>query len=228
MKTIAKAILIGIFVFTYTGCSVKTNELTIKESLTLKNKSIVLSKHDELPNFAATTTGNAQFGLTGALTAIYYGNKLIENNHIKDPAISISDKLAQDLKKDHNIKIIKSTEVVDLDSDAQELANIYKDYDFVLDVTTIGWSSMYFASDWNNYQVNYSAHAKLIDVKSKEIVAEEVCQHYPFYEDTNNAPTYEELENGIGLRATLKKSIEYCVKHIQSMAKLHIDKEQIN
>ena len=79
------------------------------------------------------------------------------------------------------------------------------------------------------YGVTYgrAAHAKLIDAASQSVVAEELCNYIPEYEDSNDAPSYEELENGKGLRSELEKSVSYCVDYITTMAKLHKqEKEQ--
>ncbi|MDO8267422.1 MAG: hypothetical protein Q7T32_06270 [Moraxellaceae bacterium] len=222
MKSVIGCFLIGAVAFSSTGCStIKTNELTTDESQILKEKSVALSKYDKLPDFAAQTAANVQFGLLGLATAISNGNKIINKNNIEDPALSISRQLAEGLKSNHNVKIIESNEYVSAKSQINDLVTKYAGHDFVLDVKTVGWNSIYFPSDWDSYRVMYSAHARLIDIKSKQVVAEEVCTHVPEYADTNQAPSYNDLENGTGLKASLEKSVEYCVEHIRNMAKLH-------
>ena len=125
------------------------------------------------------------------------------------------------MKVNHNIKVVEPSNHVSVDAEVSDLVGLYQEYDFVLDVKTIGWSSIYFPSDWDSYRVMYTAHARLIDIKSNQIVAEELCAHVPNYEDTNQAPSYEQLEDGTGLQVSLAKSVEYCVDHIRNMAKLH-------
>ena len=72
----------------------------------------------------------------------------------------------------------------------------------------------------------YTAHARLIDVLSKQVIAEELCSTVPEYEDTYKAPLYEELENGSGLKKALGRNVEFCVEHIRNMAKLHQQQKQ--
>jgi hypothetical protein len=222
MKSAANSAVILSLMFTAVGCAtVNKNELTADEALTLKGKSVVASKYNELPDFAAQTAANVQFGLLGLASAISSGNSMIKNNKIEDPAISISKKISDGLNVNQNMKVIQSGDFVSAKVTDDELIKTYGNSDYILDVKTTGWSSIYFPTDWDNYRVMYTAQARLIDVKSKQVVIEETCTHVPDYKDTNTAPNYISLENGSGLKESLSKSIDYCVNQIQSMAKLH-------
>lgn len=211
--------------FTAVGCAtVQKDELTTDEASLLKNKSVVVSKYNELPDFIAQTAANVQFGLLGLASAISSGNAMIKNNNIADPALTIANKLADGLKTNQNMTITKSNDYVSAKATDSDLIKTYGNADYILDVKTTAWSSIYFPSDWNNYRVNYVAEARLIDVKSGQIIIAETCNHLPDYSNTDTAPSYAELENGNGLKASLDKSAEYCVNQIQSLAKLHTQK----
>ena len=203
------------------GCStIKTNELTIDESSVLQDKSVTITRYSEKPSFMAQTPVNVQFGMLGIATAISNGNAMIEDNEIADPAVDIAEKLAQGLQDNYSMKFSHNDSVYTDTNEIPALLEKHSEYDFILDVRTVNWNSIYFPSDWDSYRVFYTAHARLIDTQSGAVVAEELCQHIPEYEDTNLAPSYKDLENGDGLREELGKSVTYCVDRIQTMAKL--------
>ena len=222
MKAIYRIFVIGLITLAGAGCStIKTNELSEEEAITLKNKSVVLSKYNELPDFPAQTAVTGQLGLFGLSTAISNGNAMILNNEIKDPAYSIAKELAGGLHLNHNVIIVETEGYSSVKSDVNNLLSGFSDYDFLLDVKTIGWTAIYLPLEGDSYRVMYFAHARLIDINTKRVVAEEVCSYNPEYPNTNDAPSYEELENGVGLKAVFAKSVEHCVNHIRSMARLH-------
>lgn len=205
-----------------TGCAtVTTNELTIDESKAMSEKTVVMSRYKDLPDFVAQTATNAQFGFLGLAAAKSNGNAMIQNNNIADPAIDISLQLAEGLEESYNLKIVENGELKSESEKLENLVELYRGYDYILDVRTLGWRSIHFPTDWNSYKVFYAAHARLIDAATQNVVAEELCNYIPEYEDSNDAPSYEELENGEGLRSELAKSVSYCVDHITTMAKLH-------
>lgn len=222
MNSLIKTALLLAISLSAMGCSsIKTKELSSETSTNLKGKSLVLSKYGELPDFAAQTAVNVQFGLIGLATAISNGNSIIKSNHIEDPAFEISKKLALGLQENQGIKFIEGETKLGSSRDINDIVKIYAGYDYILDVKTLNWSSIYYTSDWDNYRIFYSAHARLIDSKSSSVVAEEACAAAPEYQNTNDAPSYEDLETGKGLKKELTRAIDFCVERISNMAKLH-------
>ncbi|MEH6368017.1 MULTISPECIES: hypothetical protein [Pseudomonadaceae] len=221
MKALITVLLVAISLLSVGCSSVKTKVLAPDTATAFSGKNLVLSKYNELPDFPAQTAVNVQFGVVGVLTAISNGNAIIRRNNIQDPALGISRQLAQGMQGSHGFNVTEAADFVAVKSDVPELVSRYRDYDYVLDVKTLGWSSIYFPTDWDNYRVIYTAHARLISVDSGQVVAEQLCSHVPDYADTNQAPSYVQLENGRGLKATLNKSIEYCVDHIRATAQLY-------
>ncbi len=200
-----------------TGCSgVQTKGLTADDSIALKDKSVAIARYADLPDFAAQTAVNVQFGMIGYATAVSNGNAIIRNQKIADPAHSIAQNLAEGLKGQHNVTVAQPANLVMQKNSVNDIVKAYDGYDFILDVRTIGWRSIYFPSDWNNYKVMYAAHARLINAKTSKVVSEGLCDHNPDYANTNDAPSYEDLENGAGMRAALAGSIDYCVAAIQA------------
>lgn len=205
------------------GCStVETKELSAQDGAMINGKSVVLTKYNDLPGFSAQTAVNVQFGLVGYATAVSNGNAMIVRGGIVDPALAISQELARGLSETHGVKVVSAGEHVPVKISPRGLSQIYSTHDFVLDVKTTRWGSIYFVSDWNSYRVFYAAHARLIDAKSGRIVAEVLCRHLPEYEDTNKAYSYDDLESGVGLRKALDESANYCADQIRQEIKLGV------
>ncbi len=208
------------------GCStIKTNELTLVEAEQLNTKSLTYTKYNELPDFAAQTAVNVQFGMLGVASAVSSGNAMMIRNNIRDPAFKIAQALAKKIGSKHNVKVVKNKQEIPLSSSIPSIVSQHPGHDYILDVKTTNWGSIYFMNDWDNYKINYFAHARLIDTSTKAVVAEVLCSSKPEVADTNLAPSYEALESGVGIRSELAKSIEYCVDYIIAEANINGDKK---
>ncbi|GAA4494015.1 hypothetical protein [Pseudaeromonas paramecii] len=222
MDKFVKVVLLIVFALSATGCAtVNHDALTQDEALALKDKKVGLTHYQDRPDFIAQTAVNVQFGLLGLASAISSGNAMIKNNQVADPAIAIADKLAQGLAQEQQMQVVAEAQSVSSKVTDEALLGHFGQQDYVLDVKTLGWSSIYFPTDWDNYRVMYTARARLIEVQTGKIIADETCSHVPDYADTNQAPSYKALEDGSGLKTALAQSVEYCVNQIQVMAKLH-------
>ncbi|MGY5452402.1 hypothetical protein ACVFI8_15895 [Agarivorans sp. MS3-6] len=171
-------------------------------------------------DFPAQTAANVQFGLLGLATAISNGNAMIVNNKVEDPALDIARELANGLSNSYRVKVIDDDSRVVNTPELPNVISLYSEYDYILDLRTLSWSSIYYPSDWDNYRVSYQVHARLIDREKGNVIVEEVCNNMPEYEDTEKAPSYAELEKGDALKRELARSVEYCVEHIRNLAKL--------
>src|SRR6478609_8366442 len=145
MKVVIKLAVLGIIAVSAVGCStIKTDELNSNESTGLKDKSLVFSKYNKLPDFPAQTAVNVQFGLLGLATANANGNSMIRNNHIEDPAIEISRKLAKGLQENRGMKLAEETTDFVASHELADIVKAYSQYDYILDVKTLGWNSIYY------------------------------------------------------------------------------------
>lgn len=200
------------------GCSaVKIKELTGVEANGLQGKTLGYSRYSELPDFIAQTPVNVQFGLLGVATAISNGNSIIRDNKIEDPALGMAKQLADELATAQKMTVVHAAAAAVESTDLDKVIAAYPESDYILDMRTSGWSSIYYVSDFNNYKVAYSVHARLIDRKAKTVLAEKACSYTPIYEDTNKAPSYRELKQGIGLRSQLSQSVDYCLDDIRKV-----------
>lgn len=220
MRSVSKISMASIIAALITGCA--TSKLTVigaDELSMLKEKTLSYTKYEKPPSFLASTPVNVQFGILSTPMIIAAGNALIEKNSVADPAGEIAQKLTREAQAIYAVKINDVAAIQSSDG----LGEILEDHiesDYVLDVRTGGWGSTYYKSDWNNYRIMYTARARLINVKSKSVVATSACDVTPEYGNTQEAPTYAQLESGIGLKKELARAVDLCVEHLKSMLRL--------
>jgi len=201
----------------FTGCiSVKTDPLEAHEETGLLQSSVAVAHYDEQPDFTAQTAANVQFGLLGLASAIESGNNMIDENNIQDPAITIASRLAEEIQSNYHVTLADQPVVISPDTKPRDFSTHFSQVDYVIDVKTLGWGSIYYPSDWDNYRVIYQAHARLVETNSGDVVAEVLCAFLPEYEDTELAPSYEDLEAGEALQTELNRSVDLCVEHIRA------------
>ncbi|PPC75982.1 hypothetical protein C4K68_17565 [Pokkaliibacter plantistimulans] len=221
IKNTIKLIVVSLLGSIVVGCgAVNTKPLADADLLSIKGKTLLIAKYEKLPDFTATTALNAQFGIVGAMTAISNGNEMIAKNNIKDPALAIASSVGNQFEKSYDMSVHEASDFVQAGVKPEQLAMQYKNYDYVLDISTFYWRSAYYRLDPNNYQVMYSANARLIDTNTAKVIFEDRCAHQPEYEDTDDAPSYAELEDGSGLRRSFDLSIKYCIDQIEKNARL--------
>ncbi|WP_432722830.1 hypothetical protein R0381_001451 [Jeongeupia wiesaeckerbachi] len=181
----------------------------------LENKTLAFTTGTK-PDFGAMTAGNAMFGLLGAIEAISSGNALVRDNNIPDPASNIAAELAKMVHAQYRIADRKLG-IVSGSDDVDALAKLHPDVDLLLDVRTVTWSLIYFPADWTHYRVIYSAQARLIDLKHREVLAEHSCSRAP--EQTADAPTYDELvdDGAAGLKRALSTAGDECLEEFASL-----------
>ncbi|PKF48994.1 hypothetical protein [Enterovibrio nigricans] len=220
MNIFKGAVVCGILLLNTACSTIPTDSLTNEEAVALEGKALTYSQYDELPDFPAQTALNVQFGLLGVLSAIESGNTILENNQISDPALDIAKDLAKGIEENYDVNIIENDKVISVDAGLSDVVAAYDEYDYVVDVKTTGWGSIYYLEDWDNYKLSYGAHARLIDVKEKEVVVEVQCFTQPAYDDSNEGPSYEQLENGEGLKKEIARAVEICVDYIVEQGQL--------
>jgi hypothetical protein len=184
------------------GCvSTATKTIDAQAMSAVRNQSVVRTARD-MPDFSEMTPAKATFGLLGVAASISEGNKTVANNRIADPAITIADALLGAMQSSHGAQVVASPVRID-NEDPARIAELAKGKArYVLDVRTVMWQMAYFATDWTHYRVFYSAKARLIDVDSKNVVAEAFCKLFP--DSNTNAPTFDDM---LALNAARLKAI---------------------
>jgi hypothetical protein len=212
-----KKVIVLVTSFTILSGCVSTKNIQIsQQNLKQLNPNNVALTTREKPSFSAMTAGKAMFALVGAAAMIAAGNEIVEDNNIEDPANYIRSEIAKELSKNYGFKINETDPKSVKTSKASEIAKDFPESDLVLDVETINWSFAYFPTDWDNYRVIYSAKIRLIDTKSKSIVAEGFCSRVP--EEEKTAPSHEELlaNKAERLKQELKIAANTCINEFKN------------
>ena len=121
-------------------------------------------------------------------------------------------------QKTHNVYFLPKSEIISESNDLDTLCKTYSKGDLLLDVRTAGWafgtgegSVPAFSTQ---YLVSLIINLKVIDLKAKEALSEEVFA-YPVKgsDDANRTFSYDELmnNNAEGLKKELKKAADKAV-----------------
>jgi hypothetical protein len=104
------------------------------------------------------------------------GNQIVAENDIQDPAPEIAAKLLKNMEQVHNMVPGKSPIQLS-DNSIEKIAASSNGVPFILDVQTINWSFVYQPTDWTHYRVIYTAKARILDAKTKAVLAENICSN---------------------------------------------------
>ena len=172
----------------------------------------------EPPSFSSYSQGKALtgglFGVVGGVIAESSmnsdGNKIVSENQIKDPADYISEQLVSELASKYQLNQINVNNGTLKNDDVQNISNLYKDADYVLDIRTVDWRTLP-GHVGNRYRVIYSTKLRLIDTNERTVVAEGLCSKNPKNSDPDYS--YDDLmgNNAEKLKSQLKERADYCV-----------------
>ncbi len=204
------------FTTTLSGCA-SLNEKSIDKqtAVEIQGQTVTYTVRKK-PNFSAITAGKATFALLGAVAMISTGNSIITTNNVADPADIIAAGLAKELENAYAVRLVTPpTSVSENDAD-HVTESVNGAARFVIDAQTIDWSFTYFPTDWTHYRVMYMAKSRLIDVRTKVVVAEGFCKHIP--DGNSNAPTYDELlaNDAARLKSELNSAASECIKSMKA------------
>lgn len=204
----------------FLSCVTPMQQLSLsKESAAkINGKTCEISK-PKTPDFYAQTTGKAWLPpMIGIAASFSAGREIVEQNNVEDPAIFVSKELEKILNEKFNLKFLPKSETISESNDIDSLCKTYSKGDLLLDVRTVGWafgtgegSVPAFSAQ---YLVSLIINLKVIDLKAKEALSEEVFA-YPIKgsDDANRTFSYDELmnSNAEGLKKELKKAADKAV-----------------
>ena len=132
------------------ACASTQNTPVSSEVLaSMDGKSFVLIERQS-PDFVAMTSGKGMFALAGVGAAVTAGNRLVRDNNVRDPAMTISRALADDLVTDHGMTFTGETEIADTGR-VGDLIALADGSDYALDIVTNGWTYMYDGFNFGDY-----------------------------------------------------------------------------
>lgn len=197
----------------FLGACASTQNVAVAPSVldTLDGQSVVLIQR-ETPSFVAMTSGKGMFAVAGVGAAVAAGNKLVRENEIADPAMSISRSLAESLANGYGVAVNGESALATSD-DVGSIAELARGSDYALDVATQGWSYIYDGFSFGDYFVGYSSKVRLIDVSTSEVVSSGMCAYDA--KKMGKAPvSHEELvaDNAAYIKQELSEATDLCVR----------------
>jgi hypothetical protein len=207
-----KKLTIAVLLILSTACTkVSTTSMNPGLGQALRNRQVVITQR-ERPNFVAETPGKAMLGLTGAALMVVAGNSIVRENAIEDPAVHIARQLSDVLEQHYATRTLADA-LQTKEKDIAKICSAKPDADLILDVRTLSWSASCFMTSWNKYKVTYTVSVRLIDAKSRKVIAEGAFGRVPA-KATPDAPTHKELlaNNAAWLKAELNRDAELCVQ----------------
>lgn len=212
MKKIISSALI---LTSITGCvSLANKPIEQTGLLDLNGKTIIITQRNKA-DFSAMTAGKAAFALIGALAMISAGNKIVAENHIEDPSFVLGESLAKGLQAKYGVQV-KAPAIKTTDGNIEQIANVSNSANYAIDVQTVNWGFGYFPTDWSHYRVIYVAKARLINLVTKQVIAENGCV---IRQNSNeNAPTHEAMlaNEAALLKSMINKAVSECQKKIET------------
>ena len=198
-----RTLLACILLCTSLSVSAKDQLITLsaEDAAALPGKTLALTVH-ERPTFVAMSPSKAGFGLIGAFAMFSAGKKLIDENHVADPAEIVRTNLANMLRDIDGMHLMTVDTTNTKAEKPAQIAAVHPEADYVLDVRSGGWSYAYFPMHWGLYWVGYSVQVQLVDVKSGRQVSNAACNASTH--ENPNPPTGEHL---IGNGAKLLKDV---------------------
>lgn len=202
-----------VVVFLLLGACASTQNMAVSTSTlsSMHGKSVTLIQR-ESPSFVAMTSGKGMFAVAGVGAAAAEGNKMIRENGIVDPAMTISRVVAESLATDYGLTLQGETDVVETDS-VEMFIEKSGDSDYALDVVTNGWGYMYDGFNFGDYFVGYSSRLRLIDVRTSEVISSGFCA-YDAKKSGKSPVSHEKLmaENARYIEQELSAAADHCIQ----------------
>jgi hypothetical protein len=115
--------------------------------------------------------------IAGAATSSPSGkSELISKTNFADPALGISQTLVKAIQSRIDIQVVPATSKPGDDS-IESIVATAPGADWTMEVKTHSWSMVYFPTDWSHYRVSYRSTLRVLDVASKRVLSESVCQY---------------------------------------------------
>jgi hypothetical protein len=218
MKKILTLSMFIILSFMVLSCATTVQRVPLSKDATVKvtGKTCEISRYEK-PAFYAQTTAKAWLPpIIGMPASFSAGKEIVAKNNIEDPAIYISQEMSKILNEKFDVKLLPTSEAISENNSIDTLCKTYNKGDLLLDVRTMGWAfgtgSVPALS--KKYYVSIFVNLRIIDVKAKEVLAEETFS-FPSKppDDTYKALSYDDLmnNNAEGLKKELRKEADEAI-----------------
>ena len=152
----------------------KITPLTTDAAAQIQNKTFIVTRHAK-PDFSAMTAGKASFGLFGAIAMVNAGNDIIQSNHVPDNAEILEEILVPLLIKKYGLTLIDENANHTAFNKPEEIAKEQTQGDYILDIASLNWMSLYYPGNWSEYHTFYIGQARLIERASGKQISSMTC-----------------------------------------------------
>jgi hypothetical protein len=198
------------------GCTtIETAQLpsALAEQLHGQNVGIVIQ---EPSTFGVMQTRDVALGPLGIPNMNAEGARLRREARIGDPAEDIATLLGDSLAGRDDAVILPARGKSHLPDVDRILAAAPADARYVLTVATVSWGIMNLPLPRTDMQLTYVARARLIDVRTKAVIAEGGCLQVPDGSEYH-AASYQDFtaDNAALVRTELAARVDRCVHFIK-------------
>lgn len=202
-----------LLVYLLTGCGgMRKIPLSEVDRTNLKSNPGIRAVHRELPQLTITTAGRAVINDLTLGTA--GGQKDFAKEYgIPDPAVAIKESLALAMEQQGGFKklVMRLEPLPRPNADTGDVLNTTYKSGVILDVMTVNWSGIYFATDWTHYWLGYLIQGRLVWMEDKKVLWSGFCS-YNSEKDGGLKASMDELtaNNGALFKKIYADAGKYC------------------
>ncbi len=152
----------------------KITPLTAEAAAQIQNKTFIVTRHAK-PDFTAMTAGKASFALLGAIAMVKEGNEIVQENHIPDNAEILEEVLVPLLIKKYGLTLVDENANHTAFNKPEEIAKEQTQGDYILDIASLNWMSLYYPGNWSEYHTFYMGQARLIERATGKQLSSMMC-----------------------------------------------------
>ena len=170
---------------------------------------------EEPSTFSVVLTHAVALGPLGIPEMVDEGRRLVRENHIVDPADAIATVLGDALAGRRGAVVLPAHGASRNDGLAAIVAAAPAEARYVLDVATVSWGVGNLPLPRSSYFVGYVARARLIDVRTRTVVAEAGCLQAPDGSEFNGAYARLVENNAELVKTELGARADRCVRFLK-------------
>ena len=198
------------------GCtSIEPARLSDALAAQLHGQGVAIVIQDP-PTFGAMKRGDLWLGPAALPLMAEQGERLRRDAHLVDPADDIANTLADVLAGRHAAVMLATRGHSSSDAPAALVAAAPPGARYVLAVGTLSWAIARIPFPHSPYYVNYLARARLIDVRTRAVIAEGGCLQVPdgteFQSEDYAQFTADDAQR---TRTELAARVDRCIRFIQ-------------
>ena len=165
--------------------------------------------------FGVMLTHAIGLGPLGIPEVIEEGRRLVTENHIVDPADDVATVLGDALAGQRGAVVLPMHARAGRDDPEAIVAAAPPEARYVLDVATVSWGVGNLPMPRSSYFVAYVARARLIDTRTRAVVAEAGCMQAPDGTEFNGAYADLKADNAARVKTELAARADRCIHFLK-------------